>query len=168
MTYYPDLTSLPTNDQKISGKFFAIGWLDNQHKYPQGPVSNTFIERLWIFCRYPALVTRGFHLCEFCPPVKRNVEFPGLESPYEILRAQREGTNIKLGYAEIDVFDENGTIYHAPNLIYHYVLDHKYRPPEPFIQAVLTGPPPNTEEYKSILKKLGWGNVVDLAAHSKK
>jgi len=168
MTYYPDLSLLPTRNQNIVGKFFAVGWLDNQHEYPQGSVSNTFIERLWVFCRYPSLVMRGFHLCEFCPPVKRKVKFPGLENPYEILRAQREGIVIKLGYAEMDVFAEDGRVYHAPNLIYHYVLDHEYRPPEPFVQAVLTSPLPNTEQYKSILTKLGREHgIFDLATGSR-
>lgn len=167
MTYYPDLSPFPISDPNVSGNFFAVGWLDSQHEYSRGAVSEIFLERLWMFCRYPALVMRGFHLCEFCPPLKKNVKFPGFESPYEILKAQRESVVIKLGYAEIDVFAKNGMIYHAPNLIYHYVLDHKYRPPDPFVQAVLTCPLPNTEEYENMLKSLEWeDSVVDLANFS--
>lgn len=164
MTYYPDLSLFPVSDQNVSSKIFAVGWLNNQYEYPRGSVSETFLERLWTFCRYPAFVTRGFHHCEICLPVERNVKF--LENRH-ILKAQREGVVVDLGCAEIDVFAENGIIYHAPNLVYHYVLDHEYHPPEPFVQAVLTCPLPTTEEYKRILENLGWGHVVDFARPQK-
>ncbi|MCX7805518.1 MAG: hypothetical protein N3A38_10060 [Planctomycetota bacterium] len=42
---------------------------------------------------------------------------------------------------EIRVLGRDGKIYAAPTLIYHYVVAHKYRPPQEFIDAVMTCEP---------------------------
>ncbi len=42
----------------------------------------------------------------------------------------------------------------APTLIYHYVVDHQYCPPEEFIEAVLTGPVPGSPQHISLLRTL--------------
>lgn len=44
-----------------------------------------------------------------------------------------------LGSAEIRVGLPGGRWYAAPNLVYHYVTAHNYRPPDEFIEAVLHG-----------------------------
>jgi len=62
---------------------------------------------------------------------------------------------LKLGSAEIRVVGQDGTVYAAPDLIYHYVVVHDYRPPEEFIQAVMETPLPGTQEHE-ILKKEKW------------
>jgi hypothetical protein len=67
-----------------------------------------------------------------------------------------EGEVLKLGSAEIRVFGRSGVIYAAPNLIFHYVKDHAYRPPREFIDAVVTGPGPETTEYRDQLRALSF------------
>jgi hypothetical protein len=42
-----------------------------------------------------------------------------------------------LGTAEIRVASDDGICFAAPTLIYHYVAEHGYRPPEQFVEAVL-------------------------------
>jgi hypothetical protein len=42
-----------------------------------------------------------------------------------------------VGDAEVRVRASNGTVYAAPNLIVHYVAEHKYRPPDAFLGAVI-------------------------------
>jgi hypothetical protein len=42
-----------------------------------------------------------------------------------------------LGSAEIRVPGKSGIQYACPNMIYHYLQDHNYRPPDEFITAVL-------------------------------
>jgi hypothetical protein len=49
------------------------------------------------------------------------------------------GTEIWLGSAEIHAFSQGGKIFSAPNLVYHYVERHGYRPPDEFVQAVIDG-----------------------------
>ncbi len=61
----------------------------------------------------------------------------------------------RLGSAEIRVVYE-GKTYAAPNMIYHYVVKHHYRPPDEFIQAVLKGSLPGSPEYESVKRDRGW------------
>jgi hypothetical protein len=46
------------------------------------------------------------------------------------------GHTVCLGSAEVRVVGA-GVTHAAPDLIYHYVVRHEYRPPEEFIRAVL-------------------------------
>ncbi len=69
---------------------------------------------------------------------------------------QRDGKWILLGAAEIRVLSRMGTVYAAPNLIYHYVSAHGYKPPEEFLDAALTGIPPASEQYERFLKDEGF------------
>jgi len=78
---------------------------------------------------------RGFHGCNLCSE----------KTGY--LSAKRDGEELKLGSAEIRVIGVDGKIYAAPNLIYHYITVHNYRPPDEFIDAVLNGPRPDSHEY---------------------
>jgi len=41
-----------------------------------------------------------------------------------------------LGSAEIRVQGIDGAVYAAPNLIYHYMANHNYLPPEEFLGAI--------------------------------
>jgi hypothetical protein len=61
-------------------------------------------------------------------------------------------SRLKLGDAEIIVFGKRGKFYIAPNMIYHYVTVHHYKPPEEFIQALKDGPYPPGPEYIERLK----------------
>jgi hypothetical protein len=45
----------------------------------------------------------------------------------------------------------NDVIYVAPELILHYIQEHRYRPPDEFISAVLRCPDPKTQQYLDAL-----------------
>ncbi|HTW24902.1 MAG TPA: hypothetical protein VMD78_14950 [Candidatus Baltobacteraceae bacterium] len=47
-----------------------------------------------------------------------------------------EGRVFKLGSAEIHVKAPDGRTFAAPDLIYHYVAQHGYKPPLEFIDVV--------------------------------
>jgi hypothetical protein len=66
------------------------------------------------------------------------------------------GERIELGYAEILVFGEHGKIYAAPNMLYHYITVHHYKPPKEFVQALKHGPCPPDADYLDRLKVLGF------------
>lgn len=72
--------------------------------------------------------------CEFCPGK-------------DVHCAERKSDKLLLGTSEIRVFQGFGRIYAAPTLIYHYVCDHGYKPPEPFIQALMAEPGPPAADY---------------------
>jgi hypothetical protein len=108
---------------------------------------------------------RGLHDCELCSHQ---------ESGYQATRGEEE---LYLGSAEIRVFGSSTIVapgrfsawralfrraskdgpplrivYAAPDMIYHYVVDHHYRPSDEFIQAVLeSNPAPGSPEYESLV-----------------
>ena len=101
------------------------------------------MDRLWTFCCNPLFYTLGYHKCPFCR-----------DSSFGIL-VQHGREKRRLGSAEIRVLGRENVVYAAPDLIYHYVVEHYYRPPDEFIQAVLEGPLPDTPEYQAYLRAVG-------------
>ena len=63
---------------------------------------------------------------------------------------------MSIGDGEIRVLGKSA-IYSAPTLLYHYVVEHHFKPPEEFIEAILTGPAPGSDIHMALLKKLGVG-----------
>lgn len=103
-----------------------VGWLDKKYPFKTGETSQAFKENLFRLCQDPVNQTRGFHHCHFC------------ENPTFGLEITRNNIKVVLGSAEIRVKNDKGDDFAAPNLIYHYVTDHKYLPPEEFINSVLS------------------------------
>ena len=146
--YYPDLTPyvyyqnmrtlvpIPYDPNTVN-----VGWLDKTQPYPQGETSKEFQDRLFEFCSSAVMVTRGFHVCSFC-------ELFG--------ESYMENEEVPAGNAEIRAIGKGGKIYAAPTLVYHYVVEHHYCPPEEFIRAVLEGPQPGSPEYEAVKKARGW------------
>jgi len=107
-----------------------VGWLGLEEATPvhlKMP-SQELLDALWFLCLSDEGQKRkvnhmmGWHSCEF-----RSCRESGLPG-----RIPKDG----LGCAEIRVVGK-GVIYAAPDLIYHYVDEHWYGPPEPFVDAVL-------------------------------
>lgn len=141
--YFSDLTPYrySSNEYSVLGTL-NVGWLDRKYEYPTGETSSQFQERLLKFCASPVLRTRGYHYCVFC-------EHPNDIMLLEPAKVQWEGQIMRLGSAEIRViYGEN--VYAAPNLIYHYVVEHNYKPPQEFIEAVLNGPLPGSPRYEEM------------------
>ncbi len=103
-----------------------VGWLEGQCEYPTGPVPDGFVERLGWLDHLCVRATRGYQGCRLDPSAPSCREYP-----------VSWGDHPGLGSAEIRVEAEDGMVYAAPNLIIHYVAVHGYRPPEPFIEAVM-------------------------------
>jgi hypothetical protein len=139
--YFADLT--PHHECKIHPdlEVIAIGWLDKRHNYPRGETSEEFRERLFEFCFHSVWVTRGLHFCEFCHPT------PRFAAP-----ASRNNRELWMRNAEIRVVYQS-KVCAAPNLIYHYVVEHGYKPPDAFIEAVLHGLPPTSAEFAALKDK---------------
>lgn len=149
MAYYSDLSVYTYLNSDKNDNTLNIGWLDATMPFPKGKVSDTFLDRLWVFCRTPIAVTRGFHVCQFC-----NM------SPNSVPIIQRGNESLKVGYAELRVFGNEDTIYAAPDLVYHYVEKHNYIPPQEFIDAVLKSPLPSSQDYRAKAIKYVWGKEL--------
>jgi hypothetical protein len=115
----PDLSPHGDSPRRLN-----VGWLENGHPFPQGKVPDKFAERLFRMC-LKSRKTRGFHLCPFCP-----------QSP-KAKTYSHKGKDISFGSGEIAVRGKHWKTYVAPDLIYHYVVEHQYKPPDEFIEAVL-------------------------------
>src|SRR5262245_48459535 len=99
-----------------------IGWLDRAQPFETGGTTEDFRARLFEICKTPVNQTRGLHGCPFCAET--------------IIIEERGREVLRLGSAEIRVIGAGSKIYAAPNLIFHYVRKHRYKPPEEFIRAV--------------------------------
>jgi hypothetical protein len=123
MSHFPDLG---TETQIAIGPYVrAIGWLSGTEAFPVGDAPDEFVGRLRDFCaNWPAAVQAldwpiacGFHLCELCNEfyASGNIGVPA-----------------------------NKLLFVAPEMVAHYVEQHRYLPPRQFIDAILASPMPGT------------------------
>ena len=155
MTYIPDMAPY-FYSMCFEPVTRAIGWLDHPHTYPTGPVDGAVLDRLWSLCSTRDFVSlnfshRGAHSCSLCPP-HHNV---GLLFHYG-------GQEAFLGSAEIRVFDPDGEVYAAPNLIMHYICDHHYQPPSAFCAALCVGPHVESDAYQVAIRRLAMWRYASM------
>ncbi|GAA3305101.1 DUF7919 family protein [Streptomyces cinereospinus] len=122
MTYYPDLTrySYDVSDHTM----LNVGWLARGRPFRTGIVNERVVEALAILSAAYDNHMRGVHFCEFCTSARPVV-----------LGGPALDTEVWLGSAEIRVRGTDGTAYAAPNLVIHYIAQHRYCPPEQFCRA---------------------------------
>jgi len=144
-----------------------VGWLQRGFAFETAPPSEEILDLLWTFCKVSVMQTRGVHKCDLC-------------DSHSTEAAIRGGVRLLLGSAEIRVLSQEGVsplrqrlrgeesagllflkrcavpfnVYAAPNLVYHYVHAHCYKPPDEFLNALRDGPRPPDENYFQCLKEL--------------
>ncbi|MDQ3933796.1 MAG: hypothetical protein M3340_04105 [Actinomycetota bacterium] len=136
MTYQPDLSRYDYFPETVPAGVRAlnVGWLDSDHEFPRGEVSEDFLDGLFVACRdHRAAVTRGLYRCPFCKTSDRPTEYPPPPAT-----ATRGKETVVLGNAEVRFLgDDPSTWLIAPTLAFHYIEAHGYRPPDVFIDAVV-------------------------------
>jgi hypothetical protein len=145
LPYYADLTAYPHSHTEVldpatrtyrrvhhEGFVLNVGWLDPRYPFAKQQPTTVFLENLEKFYYRVVDQTRGIHICPFCPESKSKAKWPAPSTRATILNRE-----IVLGSAEIRV-SAPGVTYACPNLIYHYIKDHDYRPPDEFIDAVMS------------------------------
>ena len=146
--YYPDLSPYTyfARSEPEGLKPLNVGWLG--HKCPRGETSPEFKSRLFQFCLDDTIVqlARGFHNCTFCH-MSLDRWLSSAESRYG-----PRAHCASIGNGEIRVIGPKA-LYAAPALVYHYVVEHRYKPPDEFIQAVLTGPAPGSPEHLDLIAR---------------
>lgn len=130
-----------------------VGWLSLGHDFPMMQPTEEILDLIWKHCKISVQQTRGIHRCEFCSGPVGNTE--------------RHGERLVLGSAEIRVFSNHGYTYAAPNLIYHYISVHQYKPPDEFLLALARGPRPPSPEYFERLGRTGLDWNTNSAAVQK-
>lgn len=147
--FYPDLVDLPrghlpspiNRSVVIGNKWLGglhwediirpVGWIEG-HVPTRGKTPWECIRRLRA---HPVVsdTTVGVHGCSVCPPLE---SFEALTE--ELLRPGRGSRfpRVSRGHWLLRV---DRIVYMCPAMLPHYVVVHGYRPPDEFVQAVLTG-----------------------------
>lgn len=131
-----------------------IGWLDEAKEFPRAKPSLEFIDALYHYTQFPFNKQRHAHS----------------------ISLNYKGNELRLGYSEIRVLSHKSDFkFAAPDMIFKYVLEDEYSPPEAFQKAVIEGPKPNTMEYDQFIKRYNeeclWGErpeYVEKCKHLKK
>ena len=107
-------------------EMFAVGWIESPD-FTQGDVPDASIEAL--VAATPGKIvpdgTRGWHTCTICEAEMPQVEWNG--NPVEVM-----GNGSYL-------VRSGSSVYLAPALLLHYIIDHNYQPPQEFIDATVDG-----------------------------
>lgn len=145
MEYYKDLTyySLHHFENAIN-----IGWINDCNPFTQGTVDKIFLKNLEEYIKTPFNTIRGYLKCDICGCDTYNISI--------------SNQKVNLGYSEIRVISQDGKQkFAAPDMIYHYITNHNYLPPINFIEAVITGPKPNSKKYQKFNERYNeefiWG-----------
>jgi hypothetical protein len=141
VAYLPDMSDYNYLAEFTRPGTKAVGWLEQGHDFHTATPDETMLNALWTFCKVSVAQTRGVHPCPFCK------DQLGAE-------AERDGESLLLGTSEIRVFSQDGLIFAAPTLIYHYISHHHYRPPTEFVAALSDGLRPGSPEYFALLRRL--------------
>lgn len=151
--YYKDLSHFDyIQDLVITEPAMNVGWLSSEYEYVKSEANSDFIDALWAFCNQPIIEHRGFHACELCAHGNN------------LVCLNHKGHTISLGYKLICVFGSDGAAYLSPDLIFHYVVEHHYAPPQSFVNAVLLGPQPGSLEYAMKVRSYTDGPHVESVA----
>lgn len=148
MAYFKDLSIYVYSPEFSRTGTLNIGWVDFENDFNKATPSKDDVDLLWLFCKISIAQMRGIHNCSFC---NRDTPIVG----------EHNGSKLLLGTSEIRVFSNQGVIYSAPTLIFHYVLKHHYQPPEEFMSALRNGPRPPDPEYFEQLRilNLEWSDT---------
>lgn len=125
MSHYQDLS--PYNYRHHSEKELNIGWLKADKEFTMGEVPEGFVDKLKKYEENRFFKTKGMHYCDFCQENHSSSD-------------------------EIRVVSKEGVVYASPTLLSHYIEEHKYLPPQEFIDAVMEGPSPDSVEYDTAIK----------------
>jgi hypothetical protein len=128
----------------------TIGWLSKEHAFTVGEVNANVIDKLRQIlsigstssCQVSVNSVRGFSSCPICD---KQIAFDisngnTLNSSIDEMIDSGRISDIRiLGNSEIWIpnIKKNRNFFATYDLIYHYIKDHEYLPPEDFIESVL-------------------------------
>lgn len=140
MAIYKDFSKYQINDKEIEN-VVNIGWLGEKDSFIKGGTSYEFLVKLWEYYKCPVLLTRKIY------------QNKSLDGDGNSFVAMGKGRSVQLGSFEIRVLDEaEKTVYAAPSLLIHYIVNHHYLPPIEFINAVINGPKPDSKAYCKMIR----------------
>ena len=123
----------------------AVGWLEHPHPFRRGPVQEDLLPRLVTMCGQASDLSAarafgGLHVCSIC----------------KAEGARLAASPIPMSHTNLFV-PGDGVVYLAPGGIVHYIEEHSYAPPEPFVRAVRACPDLRSENYHRALRSANDG-----------
>ncbi len=122
LTPYTYSKDLPDSRPRVN-----VGWLAGWAQFPKADPSPEFLAALFERVKNPVRKVAEPHVC-----CKKSQDASTGLTP-----AALGGESVNLGAAEIEVAGPAGEVFVAPDLIFHYVREHRYAPPEAFVRACL-------------------------------
>lgn len=126
--FFNDLSDYSYYLKKPVSNVKNVGWLDTNHVFPVGKSSKRFLLKLERIISSQGVTNvhvnqiRGVHVCALSKSCQHVVVGNG---------------KVGLGSSEVWIPSDDGQyFFSAPSLIFHYIRDHDYLPPQEFIDAV--------------------------------
>ena len=138
--YFEDLDEYRgCHDEEMFGLApLGVGFLHRKQQFETGSPPKRFLLKLATYLLTPVCQRAKAMPCPLC----------GKRVTTEI-----DGQVVELGIGEIRIMgDEN--IYAAPDLILHFIVEHGYRPPKAFIDAVTKAVSVDSAEHQALIKAL--------------
>jgi hypothetical protein len=161
MAWFADLTPC-TYFQPHSDKLLAVGWLERDHPFEQGPADLAFCDRfaemIWNQGRHFPDAFFGSHGCTLCdtPDAQRNSDGSRTVESYGLGLGGMSYNGVKTDVGITNIFvPGEGVVYVAPSLVLHYMVDHGYLPPPEFREALLRCPPVGSDAYYDAFERNG-------------
>jgi hypothetical protein len=138
--YYPDMSiySYSNFDKKLKEMynlgeefvFLNIGWIDSSMEYEKAEKNEEFLKKMLILIKKSGNMMRGYHRCQYC--LKDRM----IGNEYDLICVKEGDSTITLGSREI-YFQYGNFVFISPDLIYHYIENHSYKPPDLYYDAVM-------------------------------
>jgi hypothetical protein len=129
-TAFPDLSPY-TRDLRggVWPNVLNVGWLDPDRPHEQGAVDRALVSKLYDVVFGSASFNAEIGVLRTPPPCMlcgRKIVVP------------RDGKDFQLGRSEIWLPSKDPADYFSsPSLVPHYIEEHRYAPPAPFVDAVM-------------------------------
>jgi hypothetical protein len=127
MAHFEDLSPYAYGYKQGDPGVVHVGWLSDKHEYTKGRVPDHLVEILVKLSTNLEELYRGLHICELC---ERPDELKGKSYNEQWAWAMQRSSNGEIRITEGEV------TYAAPQLIVHYILEHGYKPPDVFLEAL--------------------------------
>lgn len=156
--HYPDLTCYRDGELHGIANVYPdvknIGWLEENELFEKGEVSPALIlklkeilfldvknneeKRRGIFDKHQAICVHQMHMRGSpykCPLCKKNIT--NIQVKPEGVNLYSGQTKSILGLNEICIPSIDGKKYYSfPTMLYHYITEHNYKPPDEFLDAL--------------------------------
>jgi hypothetical protein len=134
----PDGSMHPVRRLPPGMKLVAVGWLDGPNPFAKGRTDPGVVRKL-LDLDESSLIhegTRGWHTCYYCRHFLWLRGFTARFGKDRSLWDARPQSPRSMGHHLVRLGD---TVFMCPSLLPHYVVTHRYRPPDAFQEAVLAG-----------------------------